>query len=113
MAASLLNPAATGATRLPADALTATTPGGIISQTLLQQPGGKAMVFNFDAGQEMSEHTNPNHALVMATHGRLLITAGGERFELVPGDMLHFPPHLPHAVTAPEAAGFVLVLLKP
>lgn len=113
MAASLIDPNATGATRLTADHLTAIIPGGIASQTLLQQPRGKAMVFNFDAGQEMNTHTNPNHALVLPTHGRLIITAADQRFELGPGDVLHFPPHLPHAVHAPNAAGFVLFLLQP
>ena len=113
MGKSLFDPAAPTATHMQAAQLQTAPPGGILSQTLLAQPGGKVMVFSLDAGEALTEHTNPNHAILLPTHGRLIVTAGGEQFELAPGDTLHFPPQLPHAVQAPEPAGFVLTLLQP
>ncbi|WP_221031276.1 cupin domain-containing protein [Actomonas aquatica] len=113
MANTLFSATAREATQLPAASLQTAPPGGILSQTLLSCVGGKAMHFALDEGEELTEHTNPHQALVIVTRGRLIITAGGEQFELNPGDHLHFPPQLAHAVRAPEPAAFTLLLLKP
>jgi quercetin dioxygenase-like cupin family protein len=88
-------------------------PGGIVSQTLLRAGGGKVLTFQFAAGQSLSEHTNPNQALLLPLQGSLEVRAGGNDYRLSPGDVLHFPPSLPHAVSANKPASFVLVLLTP
>lgn len=87
--------------------------GGVASRTLLHTPGGKCMVFSFDSDQELSEHTNPNHAILCGLTGTPTVTAGGVTHVLNPGDMLHLPPKMPHAVQANGAASFLLQLLAP
>ena len=83
---------------------------GITSRTLLKTSGG---LFAFDAGQELTEHTNPNHALIQVLSGSLHLTLAGRPETLLPGALLHMPPQLPHAVRAEEPATFLLTLLAP
>ena len=113
MSKSVFNPVATAATfqslanQAPAPA------GGVASRTLLHTQGGKAMISSVDAGQELSEHTNPNHAILCGLTGAMTVKAGGMTHHIGPGDLLHMPPYLPHAVTTTEAASFLLQLLTP
>ena len=86
---------------------------GITSRTLLKTSGGKSVLFAFDAGQELTEHTNPNHALIQVLTGSLHLTLDGRAETLTPGSILHMPPQLPHAVRAEEPATFLLTLLTP
>ena len=86
---------------------------GITSRTLLKTAGGKAVLFAFDAGQELTEHTNPNHALIQVLAGSLQMTLDGRPETLRPGQLLHMPPQLAHAVRADEPATFLLTLLAP
>lgn len=86
---------------------------GISSRTLLKTAGGKAVLFSFDAGQELTEHTNPNHALLHALDGTIQLTLDGRSEAVRPGQMVHLPPQLPHAVRADEPCTFLLTLLTP
>lgn len=113
MATSVFNPTAEHSTFIALADQPPAPEGGVASRTLLHTPGGKSMVFSFDAGQELSEHTNPNHAILCGLTGSLTVTAGTETHQLNPGDTLHLPPKLPHAVQAPAAASFLLQLLAP
>lgn len=113
MAKSVFNPTATAATFQSLSSQSAAPAGGVASRTLLHTQGGKAMIFSFDAGQELSEHTNPNHAILCGLTGTLTVTAGGATHQIGPGDLLHMPPQLPHAVTTTESASFLLQLLAP
>ena len=111
MAASVFHPD----TAEPVTLATLATPSaaGITSRTLLKSGGGKSVLFAFDAGQELTEHTNPNHALIQVLTGTIQITLAGRPETLRPGMMLHMPPQLPHAVRADEPATFLLTLLAP
>lgn len=94
-------------------ALATPSAAGITSRTLLKTTGGKTVLFAFDAGQELTEHTNPNHALIQVLNGSLQLTLGRRPETLAPGQLLHLPPQLPHAVRADEPTTFLLTLLSP
>lgn len=113
MSTSVFDPQADGASYLALADQPPAPSGGVASRTLLHTPGGKCMVFTFDAGQELSEHTNPNHAILCGLTGSVTVTAGETTHQLRPGDLLHLPPKLPHAVQAADAASFLLQLLAP
>lgn len=113
MSTSVFDPTADQATFIALAEQPPAPTGGIASRTLLHTPGGKGMVFSFDAGQELSEHTNPNHAILCGLTGSVTVIAGEATHRLGPGDTLHLPPKLPHAVHATEAASFLLQLLAP
>ena len=86
---------------------------GIVSQALLAAPGLRVTLFRFAAGQELSEHTSPARVLLHVMAGSGDFTLGAKTRRLVAGDLLHMPPHLPHAVRAVEALTFLLTQATP
>ncbi len=85
---------------------------GIVSRTLLRTSSGRVVLFGFDVGQELTEHTSPHHALVQVLTGRCEWKLAGETRLLKAGDLLYMPPGLPHAVRAVERFSMLLTLLK-
>lgn len=73
---------------------------GIVSQALLTAPGLRVTLFNFAAGQELSEHTSPARVLVQVMAGECEFSVEGRPHLLQPGELLHLPPKAPHAVKA-------------
>ncbi len=73
---------------------------GIVSQAVLTAPGLRVTRFSFARGQELSEHTSPARVLVQVIVGSCAFTVGGRTHLLQPGDLLHVPPRLPHALRA-------------
>ena len=69
MSSTVFNPSADQASFISLADQASAPAGGIASRTLLQTPGGKLLVFSLEAGQEMSEHTNSNHAILSGLTG--------------------------------------------
>lgn len=97
---------------LDLDAETQFAPNGIVSRTVFTGGPARMVLFGFDAGQELTEHTSPHHALVQILSGRCEFTLAGEARELKKGDLLYMPPGLPHAVKATERFSMLLTLAK-
>ncbi|MCX8156313.1 MAG: cupin domain-containing protein [Verrucomicrobiae bacterium] len=87
-------------------------PNGIVSRTLLKGPNVRVVLFGFDQGQELSEHTSPHRALVQILTGECEFALGPQWHKLKAGDWLHMPPNLPHAVRATQAFSMLLTLIK-
>lgn len=81
---------------------------GIVSRAVLTTPGLRLTLFNFAAGQELSEHTSKARALVQILSGTCAFSVNGTVLTLKTGDLLHLPPGAPHSVTAPEAFSMLL-----
>ncbi len=75
-------------------------PGSIVSRAIARAPGGSITLFAFDAGQELSEHTAPFHALVQVLDGAVELTIGGERLVARRGETVLMPANVPHALRA-------------
>ena len=86
--------------------------GAVVSRTLMTSAGGTVTAFAFDAGQSLSEHSAPFDALVQLLDGELVVTISGDDFSLSPGDAIVMPANVPHAVRAPAASRWTLVMLK-
>lgn len=84
---------------------------GIVSRTLFQGPSGRMVLFGFDKGQELSEHTSPYRAFVQVLDGECEFLLGTEWRRLKAGDLIHMTPGLPHAVRAVERFSMLLTLL--
>lgn len=80
--------------------LEAIQPDSIVSRTFFKGDRLKAVLFGFDAGQELSEHTSSQSAVVQILQGQATITVGDERHELGSGSWLYLPPRLKHSVYA-------------
>lgn len=88
-------------------------PNGIVSRTLLRVPNGRVVLFGFAEGQELTEHTSTQHALIQILTGECEFVLAGKPHPLRAGDLLYMPPNLPHAVKATKQFSMLLTLFKP
>lgn len=84
---------------------------GTLSRVIYKDDQVRLVVFGFDTGQELSDHTARHTAIVQAVSGRLELSLDGDSVEIGPGSWVHMPPNLPHAVRALEPSVMVLSLL--
>ena len=99
------------AAALALDSLITPTERGIASRVLAKTSGGSLTLFAFDTGEELSEHSSPFEALVLALEGTLRLTIGGDSVVAQPGSIVRMPANVPHAVEAVDAARMLLILL--
>ncbi len=98
---------------LALDEETVFAPNGIVSRTLLRLPSVRSVLFGFAAGQELTEHTSTQHALVLVLSGRCEFVLAGRTHVLRPGHLVYMPPGWSHAVRAVEAFSMLLILVPP
>jgi len=81
------------------------------AEHVLEVPDAHVVAFEFTAGQELHEHQAHHPVLiqVLAGHVRLVHDAG--EVGLRPGDLLHLPAMLKHAVTALEDSTLTVTML--
>ena len=84
---------------------------GMSSRVLARGTGGNLTLFAFAAGQGLSEHMTPHEAMVIVLEGRLTLTIGGAVVAAQAGTVVRLPARVPHAVSAPEPARMLLLLL--
>lgn len=87
-------------------------PGTRVSRLALSADGVRIVVFAFDAGTELTEHTAPGPILLQALSGQLEVTVEGSPVTLNPGGVLHIAGRVPHAVRAIEPSKMALTLIR-
>jgi quercetin dioxygenase-like cupin family protein len=85
---------------------------GILSRTVHEDERISLVLFGFDTGQELSEHTSSRAALIEVLDGTAEITLDGEVHEAGPGTWLAMPPGMRHAIRASSPMRMALTLLK-
>jgi quercetin dioxygenase-like cupin family protein len=88
-------------------------PNGIVSRTLLRTPTVRVVLFGFAEGQELTEHTSTQQALIQVLSGECEFSLSGKPRNLKAGDFLYLPPSAPHAVKATKQFSMLLTLFKP
>lgn len=88
-------------------------PNGIVSRTLLRTENLRTVLFGFAEGQELTEHTSTQHALIQILSGACAISLAGKLHSLKTGDLLYMQPNLPHSLKATEQFSMLLTLSKP
>lgn len=88
-------------------------PDSTVSRTVLKDEGCRVVLFGFDAGQELSEHTAAVPVLLQVLDGRLEVTAADRTVQVQPGDVLHLGTRTPHSVVAHEPSHLLLTMLDP
>ncbi len=86
--------------------------GGTISKTLYQDDLLKVVLFGFDAGQELSEHTAAVPAVLQFLDGDAKVTLGDRTTEASAGTFIHMAANLSHSITANQPTKMLLLLLK-
>lgn len=85
---------------------------GIVSKTLHQSASLKVVLFSFEKGQALSEHTAPFEAVIHILKGKGEVMLGGETREAVPGALYVMPAGLVHAIKANERLVFLLTMAR-
>ena len=85
---------------------------GTLSRVLHNGDGVRLVLFAFDAGQELTEHTAGVPALLQVVSGRFRVSAGGDTFEMGPEAWLRLDPHEPHSLLALEPSRLLLTMLS-
>lgn len=88
----------------------AMNPGAIVSKTLRKSASLNLTLFAFDKGQALSGHSSPMDAYVQIVSGRMLITIGGEDFNLTEGQLILMPAGIDHALEALEPSKMLLTM---
>jgi quercetin dioxygenase-like cupin family protein len=94
-------------------ALVAIADEATVSRTVLKAEGARVVMFSFDTGQELTEHTAAMPVLLQVLGGRLSVTAAGDTVQIGPGGLIHLTARLPHSVLALEPTQLVLTMLDP
>jgi len=87
-------------------------PNGIVSRTLLRTANSRTVLFGFAEGQELTEHTSTQHALIQILSGECEFSLAGKPHQLKAGDVVYMPPSLAHAVKATKQFSMLLTLSK-
>ncbi len=87
-------------------------PEGIVSRTFYRGDQVKGVLFGFDAGQELSEHTSTYPLVVQIVRGEATLTLDGDRHELTAGAWMHLPPRLKHSVYAKTPLVMLLMMFE-
>lgn len=95
----------------PANLIGSIQPDSIISRTFFKSEQLKGIVFGFDVGQELSEHTSSQAAIIQIVQGEAAVTLGEDRHELCAGSWVHMPPHLKHSIYAKTSLMVLLLML--
>jgi quercetin dioxygenase-like cupin family protein len=85
---------------------------GTLSRVLYKDDQVRLVVFAFDAGQELTDHTAAMAAIVEVVTGRLELGLGDETVEMIPGSWVHMPANLRHSVLAIEPTVMLLTMLR-
>ena len=82
----------------------------ILSRTFHEDEHLKAILFVFAPGQELSEHTASQPAILHFLQGEADLTLGTERQEAGPGTWAWMPARLTHSVRAHTPVTMLLLL---
>ena len=85
-------------------------PESIVSRTFYKGDTVKGIIFGFDAGQELSEHTSNQAAIIQILQGEATVTLGEDRHELSSGAWIAMPPRLAHSITAKTSLVMLLAM---
>ena len=95
------------------DTLIEVAPESTVSRTVLKAEGARLVLFAFDAGQELTEHTAAVPILLQVLDGHLRVGADGEHVELTPGGLVHIGARVPHEILAMQPSRMILTMLDP
>lgn len=87
-------------------------PNGILTRTLYADEQVKVVLFGFDTGQELSEHTASTPAILHFLRGEARLLLGSDTMEARAGAWVHMPARLSHSIQARTPVVMLLLLLK-
>jgi quercetin dioxygenase-like cupin family protein len=86
-------------------------PDSILSRMVYQDESIKTILFMFQPGQELSEHTAAVPAILHFLEGEADLTLGEESKSAQKGTWAHLQPNLPHSILAKTRTLMLLTLV--
>lgn len=87
-------------------------PGSTVSKVVVKEGPLRLVLFAFDAGEELTEHTASLPVVIQVIEGSVAVEAGGDRIHLSPGGWLFLEAHEPHTVVAEEPSKMLLTMVR-
>lgn len=87
------------------------TESSITSRVVVNNPLIRVVVFAFDTGEMLTEHSSPRAVVVQLLDGAIDYTLGGETSRMAPGDVIYMEPGIKHALVALEPSHLSLVMV--
>ena len=87
------------------------SPESTVSRAVFRGEGVNVILFAFDTGEGLTEHTAAVPVLVQLLEGEAVVTAEGREVTLKPGGLVHFTAQLPHAVKVTAPSKMALFML--
>jgi quercetin dioxygenase-like cupin family protein len=87
-------------------------PQGITSRAIYNDGDTRVVLFGFDEGQELSEHTASMPAVIHILQGEATLTFGEDVQAARAGSWAYMPANLPHSVFAKTPVIMLLTLQK-
>lgn len=85
---------------------------GTLSRVIHKDDALRVVLFAFDKGQELTEHTASMPAIVQLVSGRISFAVDDRVVDITPGSWLHMPANTSHSVHATEPSVMLLTLLR-
>lgn len=86
--------------------------GATVSKVLIKDGPVRVVLFAFDAGEELTEHTAALPVVIQMVSGSVTISASGEQHRLTTDGWLWLDANEPHTVVADEPARMLLSMLR-
>lgn len=86
-------------------------PDSILSRTIYQDETIKTILFGFQPGQELSEHTASVPAILQFIKGEAQVVLGDEQQIAREGTWVHLPAKLSHSIHAKQETLMLLTLI--
>lgn len=87
------------------------TESSTTSRVVVNNPALRVVVFAFDAGELLTEHSTPRAVVVHLLDGAIRFTVGDEEHHLVAGDVVYLAPGERHALVAEVPSHLSLVMV--
>ena len=93
------------------DLIEAFPPDSILSRTIFQNDSLKTILFGFQPGQELSQHTASVPAILQFVKGDAKVVLGQEHQSAQTGTWVYIPANLPHSIHAESETLMLLTLV--
>ena len=90
----------------------AVQPQSTVSKVVVRDGPLRLVMFAFDAGEELTEHTATVPVVLQVLTGAVSVEAGGDRVQLLAGGWLFLEANEPHSVVADEPTKMLLTMVR-
>lgn len=87
------------------------TASSTTSRVVVDNPALRVVVFAFDEGELLTDHSSPRAVVVHLLDGAIRFSIDNEEHTLVPGDVLYLAPGATHSLVADAPSHLSLVMV--